>query len=95
MGIPLKELQDRMDSATFALYMAYDRLDPFGEERADVRTGIMTSYLYNAFTGAKTKIDNFILEYDKEIVKADRWQDPKIMFAMACQITHALGGEVS
>ena len=40
MGIPVSKLKDELSSAELALYMAYDRIDPFGEERADLRNAL-------------------------------------------------------
>lgn len=37
-----------MDSAEFTEWMAYDRIDPFGEFRADLRMGIALSSYHNS-----------------------------------------------
>ena len=69
MGIPIWELQDRIDSPTFALYMAYDRVDPFGEERADVRNAINTAFTVNAMTGHKVKVMDFMPDFEPKTEK--------------------------
>ena len=48
MGIPIGELQGRVTSREFTEYMAYDRLEPFGPEREDLRAGIVASTIANA-----------------------------------------------
>lgn len=43
----VRELLTRMDSKEISEWMAYYRLEPFGEERADLRSGIIASILAN------------------------------------------------
>lgn len=43
-----------MSSAEFAEWMAYYSIDPFGEERADLRQAMTTSAIHNS-TQAQTK----------------------------------------
>ena len=40
-----------LDSHQFAEWIAYDGLEPFGEERADLRNGIVASVVANANRG--------------------------------------------
>ena len=80
MGIPLKELQDRIDAPTFALYMAYDRLDPFGEERGDVRMALNTAYMVNAFSGSKMKVADCMLDFQP---KTDKQKADKMLAKMS------------
>lgn len=47
MGIPVGEMLARMTSSELAEYMTYDRIDPFGEQRADLRAGIVASVTAN------------------------------------------------
>ncbi len=55
----MAELQERMGSAEFADWMAWARIrGTFGEERADLRNGILCSLLVNvatAFSGKRGK----------------------------------------
>jgi hypothetical protein len=41
------ELLARIDSAELTEWMAFDALEPFGEERADLRTGIIAAVTAN------------------------------------------------
>jgi hypothetical protein len=43
----VRELLARLDSHELSEWMAYYRLEPFGEVRADVRAGIVASTLAN------------------------------------------------
>jgi len=43
----LKACQQAISSAEFAEWQAYYRLEPFGEERADLRTGILAALIAN------------------------------------------------
>lgn len=44
-----------MTSAQFAEWMAYSRLEPWGEERDDLRTGIVASTMANINRGKSRK----------------------------------------
>lgn len=43
LGIPVAELQSRMSSREFAEWLAYDRIDPYGQERGDLQAAIIAS----------------------------------------------------
>jgi len=56
--------------------MAYYRLEPFGEERADVRSAIVAAVIANANRDAKKrkrpfKISDFIPQFDAEPQSAE------------------------
>ncbi len=60
-----------MSSKEFAEQMAYDRLEPNGEERADLRTGLICMVLANLKRDKKKKpapyeIKDFLLRFEKE-----------------------------
>lgn len=58
-----------MSAAEFAEWMAYYRLDPFGEDRADLRTGILASVLANLFGGRRAgrfKPLDFMPKFDRK-----------------------------
>lgn len=64
-GIPYPEILDRIDSKTFSLYQAYYNVAPFGEERADLRMGILASTIANCH-GNKTKPFDFMPKFDRK-----------------------------
>ena len=43
LGKTVRQLLDETDSRELAEWEAYDRLEPFGETRADLRAGIIAS----------------------------------------------------
>lgn len=43
----IKRAQQEIDSAEFSEWIAYAHLEPFGEERADLRMGILASTFVN------------------------------------------------
>lgn len=55
------EAQARIGSAEFAEWMAYYRVEPFGEERADLRNGALISTIAAMFTGTQVDPADFIL----------------------------------
>jgi len=55
MGVPVRELLARVDSRELAEWRAYERLEPFGEWRADYRAAIVASVMANAFRGKESR----------------------------------------
>lgn len=53
LGMPLRELWERMDSAEVSLWMAKDRIDPPPDPW--LMTGILGSLIANAFGGGRRK----------------------------------------
>lgn len=89
----LAEAQARISAREFAEWMAYYTLEPWGQERADLRAGIIASTVANANRDAKKrrqpfKPQDFMPAFDREPQTADQ------QLAMARMITEALGGEI-
>ena len=63
MGVPVCELKLRIPPHEFAMWMAYDMLEPFGDWRADLRSAICTSGIVNAMVGAKTRPKDYMPEF--------------------------------
>lgn len=55
----MRELLQRIDSYELTEWQCYYALDPFGEERADLRMGIATSVLANANRNPDKRSDPF------------------------------------
>lgn len=58
-----------MDSRQYAEWMAYARLEPFGEDRADLRMGIIASTIANTSRGKGQKAykpQDFIPQFENE-----------------------------
>jgi len=69
-----------MSSHEFAEWMAYARIEPFGEYRADLRAALITSTMANAWRGSKSKaykIKDFLLNFEPP--KQQSWQEMKSM----------------
>ena len=49
----MRELQLRLNSREFAEWLAYYNLEPWGEERADLRAGIIAATVANAAPGRR------------------------------------------
>lgn len=56
---------DNMSSREFAEWMAYNRLEPFGDLRADYRSGMLAALVAQAF-GADAKPEDFMLLDQRE-----------------------------
>lgn len=55
MGCTVRELLGRVSSEELTDWMAYYRLEPFGEERADLRAGIIAAVMANAMSGKSSR----------------------------------------
>jgi len=53
------ELDARMSSAEFSEWLAYDRIDPFGEGRADVRIGVLSALIANIHRNPKKRAEPY------------------------------------
>ena len=51
MGKTVAQLQEEMTSREFAEWMAYNRVDPIGNIRGDLQSGIIASTIYNINRG--------------------------------------------
>ena len=57
--LDVEGLKDRLSSRVFAQWMAYASIEPFGEERADVRAGIIASVIANVNRDRKKRPEPF------------------------------------
>lgn len=48
MGMPVRELLSRIGSDELTEWMAFYQLEPFGDMRADLRSGVIASTIANA-----------------------------------------------
>lgn len=81
MDVMLRE----MTAAQLMDWFAYYAVEPWGEERADLRIGILSAMVANAF-GAKAKPEDFLLAdrmpKPKQDVKADMERMAATLLAM-------------
>lgn len=59
MGRTVGELLDSMSGAELAHWFAYYEVDPWTEDRADWRSGMVCSVIANCLTGSKHGPDDF------------------------------------
>jgi hypothetical protein len=77
-----------MTSAQFAEWMAYSRIEPWGEERDDLRMGVLASMIANMFRDKSkkpAKPSDFVLNFEPED------EDAKAR-RMVEQLRRSLGG---
>ena len=92
MGIPVRRLQDEISSEEFAWYMAYDRIDPFGNERADLGVGIICQTLAGVNGVKKTKPSDFMPDFEG---KTQKHKTPDELWNKMGSYTRAKGGKVT
>ena len=66
--MPVAVLQAQMSSNEFTEWLAYYRLEPFGEERADLRMAILAALIANVNSDGKKKYspEEFMPVFDQE-----------------------------
>lgn len=74
--MPVAELLDRMSSREFSEWMAYYEIEPFGEERADLRQAMTTSAVHNTIQAQTkrpkwTKPEDFMIFSDRTQPKTE------------------------
>jgi len=70
----VRELNARLDGPELTEWAAYARLEPFGEERADVRSALICKVLADINRGEHDPpfaLTDFLPRYDQE----DSWDD--------------------
>ena len=65
MGIPVRRLQHEISSSDFVLYQAFNNIDPFQDFRFDANAGIIAEIVAIAHGAKRTKISDFMVEWDK------------------------------
>ena len=92
------ELLARIDSAELTEWMAYSQIEPFGEERADLRAGIVASTTANVWSGKgkSFKPSDFMPKFDAKPARGieARKRAAQGMKTMAMFVTKMLGGEI-
>jgi hypothetical protein len=84
-----------MSSREFAEWQAYDRIDPFGEERGDLRNAILCQFIDGKLRtkGQPPPLDDFMPKFDKpreEQTAGQVWQTLK-NWAHQINALHASG----
>jgi hypothetical protein len=80
------EAMERIDSAEFAEWMAYERLEPFGEHRADLRSAIVACTMANAWRGKGSKtftVKDFMPNFEPEKPMSAEEMQARLMMVFA------------
>ena len=62
----VKECQERVDGKEFAYWMAYNTLDPIGNDRADYHAALVAHTVASANSKKKLKFNDFVLKFGEE-----------------------------
>jgi hypothetical protein len=74
----VKEAQQRIDSAEFAEWIAYHRIEPFGEFRADYRFAALCDIICKMHgTKRPTKASDFLLDFEPQVKKKQSVEEMK------------------
>jgi Protein of unknown function (DUF4035) len=87
-----------MDREEYLNWQAYFALDPFGEERADYRAGIIAATIANVHRAKGQKAftpPDFMPRFGGERTRGARPQTPAQMLAVFRMFTRAAGGTIN
>lgn len=79
LGCTVRELLQRIDSEELTLWHAYYNLEPWGEERADIRAAIVASTTANCFSTKRHKLTDFLPKWEKP--EPQSWEVSQAYFA--------------
>lgn len=73
-----------MTAKQFFEWIAFDELEPFGEERDDIRTASIVQMIHNVNVkaGHQKKLSDFILKFGDPQPHKQTWQQQKALFLM-------------
>lgn len=91
MGRTVRELLDSLDAAEFQEWLAYYGLDPWTEDRGDLRAGIIASTVVQAL-GGKAKAADFIPTYGPPPERAPMTDDQ--MWDQAVKLAAMFRGKI-
>jgi hypothetical protein len=84
----VREMEERMPASEFFEWMMLEQIDPFGERRADIHAGLLSTLIaniYRAKNRRKYKLADFLLSFDEP--KTAKRQTPEEMHARFLQVT--------
>lgn len=83
----VREAQLKITSAEFSEWIAYHNIEPFGEERADIRSAIIALTIANVNRTSRQpplKIKDFMPKFGRP--KPQTWQEMKARFKSFAQV---------
>ena len=54
LGMTVREVQEKVDAKEFAMWVAYDRMNPIGDDRVDLLFGSLSALIFNIKRGKRT-----------------------------------------
>jgi len=72
-----------MDSREFAEWMAYNSIEPFGDERADLRAALISCTMANLWSKKRHKLKDFLFNFKPKTIQTA--QEIKSMLKAYCQ----------
>jgi Protein of unknown function (DUF4035) len=90
------ELQLRMSSSEFTEWMAYERIDPFGADRDDLRMGIAVATWVNAQSKENQVTPRDFMPFmDEDEEEKAEGQDLEMQLRVVRSLNAAMGGAVT
>lgn len=82
----------RMPSALLNEWMAFDEMEPFGEQRGDLRSALVAMTVANAQRGPKQKpfkLEDFLLRFEPVEKRRQTWQEQHAIMRMMAEAMKA------
>lgn len=70
----VREAQERIDSREFAEWVAYYKIDPFGNKRGDMQAGIIAASNVNLWSKGKVSPADFMPEFETRTMTLDEFK---------------------
>lgn len=93
LGMSVRRAQREIDSREFAEWIAYDGIEPFGEDRGDLRAGIIAATIANANRG-KNSSPFHPKDFMPDFERKHKQQTDEEMQAFMRSVTARLGGKI-
>jgi len=65
LGMSVKKAQKEIDAKEFAEWIAFERTNPSGERRADIRSALICYVIASVMGGKKYTMKDFMIDFEK------------------------------
>ena len=66
LGWSVSDIRRYMTAGEVQMWKAYAQIEPFGEERADLRAAIVAHTVASCMSGSRSKIADFMPDFDRK-----------------------------
>jgi len=75
-----------MSCRELQMWKAYGKVEPFGEQRADLRAAYVAANVVAAMTGTRQKVSEYMLDFDKKPTRQQSVEEMQARVMLAVKI---------